>query len=124
MGGAIATRAAAAMMTKAREDDAARKDAAAREDAANPRARVVRVAGLVVVDVVEGTAVESFNRAEVAMAARPRRFACARTAIEWAVRAGGVTKNVHSAAASFPSQVRSISHWSPYDPVGLVNAVP
>jgi len=118
MGGAIATRAAAAMMTKAREDDAAR------EDAANPRARVVRVAGLVVVDVVEGTAVESFNRAEVAMAARPRRFACARTAIEWAVRAGGVTKNVHSAAASFPSQVRSISHWSPYDPVGLVNAVP
>ena len=34
----------------------------------------------------------------------------------------GLRRWIH--AAGLECQARSISHWSPYDPVGVVNAVP
>jgi protein phosphatase methylesterase 1 len=67
------------------------------------------LAGLVVVDVVEGTAVAALPRMAAMVAShgsRPARFPSLRHAVQWAVRAGGgSTRNLESARVSFPSQL-------------------
>ena len=79
MGGAVAARAAAA-------------------------GSIASLAGLTVVDIVEGTALAALPRMAGLLASRPRGFDTMRDAIRWAVR-GGSTRNVEAACVSFPSQL-------------------
>ncbi|GBG87772.1 hypothetical protein CBR_g45928 [Chara braunii] len=62
------------------------------------------LAGLVVVDVVEGTAMASLAYMQAVLASRPRHFLTVERAIEWSV-CGGAIRNVNSARVSIPSQL-------------------
>ena len=82
---------------------------AARAAALRPSEGIPGLAGLVVVDVVEGTAMAALPRMAamvLAEGSRPNHFASMRAAIKWAVRAtGGSTRNLEAARVSFPSQL-------------------
>jgi len=60
--------------------------------------------GVVVVDVVEGTAIAALPAMRAVLDGRPARFASPEAAIEWALRAG-VCRNRDAAAVSMPSQI-------------------
>lgn len=62
------------------------------------------LAGLVVIDVVEGTALDALQSMQSFLRGRPKEFPCLEKAIEWSVRSGQ-TKNVESARISMPSQL-------------------
>ncbi|CAH0402400.1 unnamed protein product [Chilo suppressalis] len=62
------------------------------------------VQGLVVIDVVEGTAMEALASMQSFLRGRPTHFKSIRHAIEWCVRSGQV-RNVASARVSMPSQI-------------------
>jgi len=62
------------------------------------------LAGLVVVDVVEGTALEALASMHTVLQGRPRMFASVEQAVEWCVRSGQV-RNHESARVSMPGQV-------------------
>jgi protein phosphatase methylesterase 1 len=79
MGGAIATRLAASGL-------------------------VPGLGGLVVIDVVEGTALASLQHMRGVVKARPTEFPSATAAIEWAVKSGAL-RNVASARVSVPDQL-------------------
>lgn len=63
------------------------------------------VAGLVVIDVVEGTAMESLTHMQGFLRSRPQQFRSVAHAIEWCVRSGQA-KNVESAKVSMPGQIK------------------
>ena len=67
-----------------------------------------RLLGLVVEDVVEGTALEALAGMHTVLQSRPRQFASLEQAVEWAVRAGQV-RNLDSARVSMPGQVVAAS---------------
>merc|ERR1719341_2526512 len=62
------------------------------------------LAGLVVVDVVEGTALEARASMHTVLQGRPRMFNSVEQAVEWCVRSGQV-RNHESARVSMPGQV-------------------
>nr|CAG4644032.1 EOG090X07NZ [Lepidurus arcticus] len=69
---------------------------------------IASLVGLVVIDVVEGTAMEALTSMQSFLRSRPRSFATLEQAIEWSVRSGQI-RNVDSARVSFPSQLKSTS---------------
>jgi len=62
------------------------------------------LAGLVVVDVVEGTAMEALSSMHGFLRSRPQSFGSVSQAIEWCVRSGQV-RNLESARVSMPGQI-------------------
>lgn len=62
-------------------------------------------AGLVVVDVVEGTAMASLVHMQKILSNRPRHFPSVEKAIEWSVK-GGSLRNIDSARVSVPSTLK------------------
>lgn len=60
--------------------------------------------GIVVIDVVEGTALESLQSMQSFLRSRPNFFKSIPNAIEWCVRSGQI-KNVESAKVSMPGQI-------------------
>lgn len=62
------------------------------------------IAGLVVIDVVEGTALESLSHMQTFLRSRPQEFRSVDHAIEWCVRSGQV-RNLQSARVSMPGQI-------------------
>lgn len=79
--------------------------AAAVRLAAQQEACLPSLAGLVVVDVVEGTALASLVHMKGILASRPTHFSSLEKAIEWSLR-GGSLRNPESARASVPSTLR------------------
>merc|ERR1719234_1942028 len=71
-------------------------------------AGIAGLAGLVVVDVVEGTALDALAGMQAVLRSRPTKFASAEQAIEWCVRTGQV-RNHESARVSMPGQIRDQS---------------
>ncbi|KAM7532891.1 hypothetical protein Aperf_G00000128619 [Anoplocephala perfoliata] len=65
-------------------------------------------AGLVVIDVVEGTAIESLYGMTNFLRSRPRGFRSLTDGISWSVRSGTI-RNVESACISFPGQLKRVS---------------
>ncbi|KAL4373824.1 hypothetical protein AHAS_Ahas05G0120400 [Arachis hypogaea] len=63
------------------------------------------LAGLVVVDVVEGTAMASLIHMQKILSSRVQHFSSLEKAIEWSVR-GGSLRNVDSARVSIPSTLK------------------
>lgn len=66
------------------------------------------LAGLVVVDVVEGTAMEALSSMQGFLRSRPNKFGSVSQAIEWCVRSGQV-RNLESARVSMPGQIVDVS---------------
>jgi len=60
--------------------------------------------GLVVIDVVEGTALDALSSMQTVLANRPRKFNSIEQAVEWCVRSGQV-RNSESARVSMPGQI-------------------
>lgn len=60
--------------------------------------------GIVVIDVVEGTALESLQSMQSFLRSRPTHFKSIINAIEWCVRSGQI-RNVESARVSMPGQI-------------------
>ncbi|CAH8555301.1 unnamed protein product [Heterobilharzia americana] len=66
------------------------------------------LAGLVVIDVVEGTALSSLRSMTAFLRSRPQNFRSLPQAIEWSVRSLQI-RNVNSARVSFPGQLKRIT---------------
>lgn len=66
-----------------------------------------RIVGLIVIDVVEGTAKEALSQMQQVLRSRPGGFKSVDYAIEWYVRSGQV-KNVEAAKISMPGQIKSV----------------
>lgn len=64
------------------------------------------IIGLVVIDVVEGTALDALQSMQSFLRSRPPSFSNLPTAIEWCVRSGQV-RNVESAKVSMPGQLKN-----------------
>lgn len=60
--------------------------------------------GMVVIDVVEGTAIEALQSMQSFLRSRPTTFKSIQTAIEWCIRSGQV-RNIDSAKVSMPGQI-------------------
>lgn len=65
------------------------------------------LAGLVVIDVVEGSALSSLQGMTTFLNSRPRSFCSLSSAIEWSVRTAQI-RNLNSARVSFPGQLKRI----------------
>ena len=63
--------------------------------------------GLVVIDVVEGSAVDALGSVQGFLGGRPDRFKSIEEAIEWNVRTGQI-RNLNSARVSVPGVLRSL----------------
>ena len=86
MGGAIATR--VATLVESRDQSS------------------VTLAGLVLIDIVEGSALRALPAMGAMVDARPTAFSSLRDAMRWSATRGGGTTNARSAALSLPSQLR------------------
>jgi len=64
------------------------------------------LAGLVVIDVVEGTAMDALQSMQSFLRGRPSTFNTIENAIEWCVRSGQV-RNTESARVSMPGQIKN-----------------
>lgn len=60
--------------------------------------------GCVVIDVVEGSALEALSSMQSFLRSRPQFFKSIQQAIEWSVRSGQI-RNVDSAKVSMPGQI-------------------
>lgn len=60
--------------------------------------------GVVVIDVVEGTAMEALASMQSFLRSRPQNFKSIQQAIEWSVRSGQI-RNMASAKVSMPGQI-------------------
>ncbi|XP_050724249.1 protein phosphatase methylesterase 1-like isoform X2 [Eriocheir sinensis] len=65
------------------------------------------LAGLVVIDVVEGTAMDALSSMQSFLRGRPHNFNSLQNAVEWSVRSGQ-TRNVEAARVSMPGQVKNL----------------
>lgn len=80
--------------------------------AADPRlSGMASLAGLVVVEMVEGSALASLELMHKAILAIPRQFETVDAAIQWSV-GHGVIKNAESARISVPAQLKPVRHNS------------
>ncbi|KAB7500830.1 Protein phosphatase methylesterase 1 [Armadillidium nasatum] len=66
---------------------------------------ITDLAGLVVIDVVEGTAMDALSSMQSFLRGRPQHFNSLQNAIEWGVRSGQ-TRNAEAARVSMPGQVK------------------
>ena len=89
MGGAVATRVAKILETEFGVSDSA-----------------LTLAGLVLIDIVEGSAMKALPAMGALVDARPTTFASLADAFHWSATRGGGTKNQRSASLSLPSQLR------------------
>jgi hypothetical protein len=64
-----------------------------------------KIVGVCVIDVVEGTAIESLSHMAGFLSSRPSEFKSIDDAVGWSVKGGGV-RNLESARISIPSQLR------------------
>lgn len=62
------------------------------------------IVGIIVIDVVEGTALESLQSMQSFLRSRPHHFKSISNAIEWCVRSGQI-RNIESAKVSMPGQI-------------------
>ncbi|XP_024026640.1 protein phosphatase methylesterase 1 [Morus notabilis] len=69
------------------------------------RKAIPSLAGLVVVDVVEGTALASLIHMQKILSSRMQHFSSIEKAIEWSVR-GGTLRNIDSARLSIPTTLK------------------
>lgn len=69
---------------------------------------VPSMAGLVVIDVVEGSALNSLQGMTAFLSGRPQVFSSLSHAIEWSVRSSQL-RNIESARVSFPGQLKRIT---------------
>ncbi|KAG9508547.1 putative protein phosphatase methylesterase 1, partial [Fragariocoptes setiger] len=67
--------------------------------------------GFVVIDVVEGTAIDALQGMQSVLRARPRHFTSLENAIEWSVRSG-MTRNNEAARVSMPDLMKTQTHWN------------
>ena len=88
---------------------------AARLAAAWPHGVRVRLAGVVVVDVVEGSAMAGLPAMKVLLSRRPETFPSEAAAVEWAVRSG-MSRNAQAARVSIPSQLAPADEGRPDRP--------
>jgi len=65
------------------------------------------LAGLTVIDVVEGTAMDALASMQSFLRSRPTTFSTVPQAIEWCVRSGQI-RNITSAKVSVPGQIKNI----------------
>eukprot|EP01103_Thecamoeba_quadrilineata_P014066 TRINITY_DN407_c0_g1_i1.p1 TRINITY_DN407_c0_g1~~TRINITY_DN407_c0_g1_i1.p1 ORF type:complete len:341 (-),score=66.42 TRINITY_DN407_c0_g1_i1:7-969(-) len=72
--------------------------------AAKVAPQLKKVCGLIVIDVVEGTALSSLTHMSTFIRNRPSSFSSIYAAVEWSVNSGTL-KNVESAKISIPSQL-------------------
>ncbi|CAL6312769.1 unnamed protein product [Bathycoccus prasinos] len=70
----------------------------------------ISLAGLIVVDVVEGSALKALPMMSLQLLNRPTSFRTMRDAFRWCLGFGGSTKSVESARISFPSQLHQKSN--------------
>ncbi|KAH9160979.1 hypothetical protein LEN26_001634 [Aphanomyces euteiches] len=63
------------------------------------------LAGIIIIDVVEGTALAALSHMQAVLANRPSHFTSEEEAIQWSLRSGAV-RNAESARVSIPSQIR------------------
>ncbi|XP_068211561.1 protein phosphatase methylesterase 1 [Palaemon carinicauda] len=68
---------------------------------------VAGLAAIVVIDVVEGTAMDNLSSMQTFLRSRPQSFNSLQNAIEWSVRSGQ-TRNAAAARVSMPGQVKNI----------------
>lgn len=68
---------------------------------------VAGLAGLIVIDVVEGTAMDALSSMQSFLRGRPNNFNSLQNAVEWSVRSGQ-TRNVEAARVSMPGQVKNV----------------
>lgn len=68
---------------------------------------ISNVVGVVVIDVVEGTAIEALRSMQGFLRSRPSTFSTISKAIEWCVRSGQI-RNLNSAKVSVPGQIKNI----------------
>ena len=67
-----------------------------------------RIVGLIVIDVVEGTALDALHSMQSFLRSRPSRFPTLENAVEWCIRSGQ-TRNVEAARLSMPGQLKNIA---------------
>ena len=65
-----------------------------------------RIVGLIVIDVVEGTAKEALSQMQQVLRSRPTGFKSIPYAIEWYIRSGQV-KHLEAAKISMPGQIKA-----------------
>lgn len=63
------------------------------------------IVGLIVIDVVEGTAKEALSHMQQILRGRPSSFKSIEYAIEWCIRSGQV-RNLEAAKISMPGQIK------------------
>lgn len=68
---------------------------------------IPNIAGVVVIDVVEGTAIDALRSMQGFLRSRPSSFSSICKAIEWCVRSGQIRNN-HSAKVSVPGQIKNV----------------
>ncbi|XP_022664658.1 protein phosphatase methylesterase 1-like isoform X2 [Varroa destructor] len=73
---------------------------------------IPEVSGIVVIDVVEGTALDALQSMQAVLRARPRSFHSLDYAVEWSCRSGQ-TKNINAAKVSMPAMLKRISDGVP-----------
>ncbi|RLN79776.1 hypothetical protein BBO99_00005021 [Phytophthora kernoviae] len=76
--------------------------------------KVPSLVGVMVIDVVEGTALASLKHMGVILEKRPSRFRSYKDAIQWALHSGMV-RNPEAADVSIPSQLRTLEEGSLVD---------
>ncbi|XP_018320634.1 protein phosphatase methylesterase 1 [Agrilus planipennis] len=70
-------------------------------------ASLINAAGVCVIDVVEGTALESLSSMQSILRGRPSSFKTIDDAIQWSFR-GGQTHNLEAARVSMPGQIKNV----------------
>ncbi|XP_065313210.1 protein phosphatase methylesterase 1-like isoform X4 [Gordionus sp. m RMFG-2023] len=70
------------------------------------------IKGIILVDVVEGTAIDALSGMQSYLRSRPKSFDSVTKAIEWSVKNGQI-KNVDSAKVSVPGELKKINYSSP-----------
>ncbi|KAG2372835.1 hypothetical protein C9374_013115 [Naegleria lovaniensis] len=98
LGGAIAVR-VAAKMDKIEDEQ---KKAGLQVNS------IMTVRGVIVIDMVEGSALSSLPNTKRFLESRPKKFKTMEAAIKWSVQ-NGVVNNIQSACISIPSQLQAIS---------------
>lgn len=73
--------------------------------------QVPSLVGVMVIDVVEGTAMASLGHMHAILEKRPRRFRSFKDAIHWALHSGTV-RNADAADVSIPSQLQQLDDGS------------
>lgn len=91
--------------SKADSEDTTCKDNGKDSEKAEDVAERVRVRGLIVVDVVEGTALAALPTMPAVLAGRTRSFPTLQRAIRYVVKSG-LVRNLESARVSVPAQLR------------------